>query len=124
MHPVATFDQNLKHSTVWIFPDASLSRSIKHAGRKAVKAMRTSSGKVVIKKARTRKSGSLEKQPKFLRSMIRVGSDCSGLGTEILAFNGIPALTERVVHVFASEIDVAVAAIFNASHNVNKSTAM
>ena len=98
-----------------------MSRSIKHAGRKAVKAMRTSSGKVVIKKARTRKSGSLEKkQPKFLHSMIRVGSDCSGLGTEILAFNGIPALTDRVVHVFASEIDVAVAAIFNASHNVKQ----
>jgi hypothetical protein len=96
------------------FPENPSSFSIRHAGRKAVKAMRTMSGKVVIKKARK------QTQPKFLHSMIRVGSDCSGLGTEILALNGIPALTDRVVHVFASEIDVAVAAIFNASHKVKQ----
>jgi site-specific DNA-cytosine methylase len=38
-----------------------------------------------------------------------------------LAFDGIPALTGRVFHLFAySEIDDAVAAIFNASHKVKK----
>ena len=50
------------------------------------------------------------------RTKIRVASDCSGLGTEVLAFEGISALKAKVVHVFASEIEPSVRAIFRASH--------
>ena len=121
MHPVATFDQNLKHSTVWIF----------FPGEPIVVLDQTCGAQGCEGDADLDRQGDHQKNAEvafpggdeavdFFQSMIRVGSDCSGLGTEILALNGIPALTDRVVHVFASEIDVAVAAIFNASHNVNK----
>ena len=39
------------------------------------------------------------------KTMISVGSDCSGLATEILAFQSIPYMTGRVAHKFVSEKD-------------------
>ncbi len=67
------------------FPEASFLRSVKHAGRKAVKAMRMSIGKKLIIKRpniiKTSHAKAMRQPPKMIRSMIRVGSDCSSLGT-------------------------------------------
>jgi hypothetical protein len=51
-----------------------------------------------------------------LTSLIRVGSDCSGVGTEVLALECIPSLAERVVHAFASEKDPKVRHILKTNH--------
>jgi site-specific DNA-cytosine methylase len=48
--------------------------------------------------------------------LIRVGSDCSGIGTEVLALESIGALADRTAHVFASEKDPAVRKILTHNH--------
>lgn len=96
-------------------------RSLKLAAKRMAKEMRSRAGlprRAISKRpASARRPNSKPSCTDLQNVCVRVGSDCTGLGTEILAFEGLQ-LQHPVVHCFASEKDEAIQAVLKASHSI------
>ena len=89
-----------------------------HQQMKAVvfrERLRNSGYRLRVSAVKTKQGVKKDKPTKVVSNSIKVGSDCSGLGTEIFAMDAL-GLGHRVVHVFGSEVDPIRRALFQRLH--------